>query len=127
MRSQLKKARLTLAMASMIVLLLSGCGSAEPESEQVELPPLTPEEDPNKKGHLMNVLDDEQNEALALAINLSGNLCAEVIGALPIASQIMVECTEYRRREPKIIRAILGTWFPRGSEAQCGKGPGAKA
>lgn len=78
---------------------LVGC-SAEPEPEFAD-EVLSPEEDPFQKGHLPSAITAEQGETLALGINVSGNLCAKVIGAVPDGNRMLVECKEYRNRKPE--------------------------
>lgn len=85
--------------AALSLLVLNAACQGESETQDTEAPAMSemsPEEDPTKKGHLVSLLNNQQEEDLALAINAAGYLCAKVIGALPVNGRIIVECTEYR-------------------------------
>ena len=93
---------------ALIVLLVTCSCSDDAEDAGVDASvpqtPLSPEDDPNKKGHLFSVLSTEQEEDVALAINLSGSLCGKFIGAVPVGGMILAECQEYRKKDGHYVR-----------------------
>ncbi|MDJ0278075.1 hypothetical protein QLH51_14855 [Sphingomonas sp. 2R-10] len=58
----------------------------------------------NDPEHLISTLSTQQAEDIALAVNLSGNLCGRFVGAVPAGSMILVECQEYRKKPGHYVR-----------------------